>query len=138
MIVAVRAILVAVPFPTSVSRDHSLGRREKYSRIFKLTCILPESFFALFADEGHVESLQQRVVGLLLVAFCAVEPFFAARRADGDLGVENVFTAGASGCCGGVAGVCCAVLCCAYHMTRTATKYGDEVDAQRDNRLQVD
>lgn len=48
-----------------------------HSRIFELARIFAKGLFALFADEGHVKGLHERVVGLLLVALCAVEPFFA-------------------------------------------------------------
>lgn len=48
-----------------------------YSRILELARILAKGLFALFADEGHVKGLHEWVVGLLLVALCAVEPFFA-------------------------------------------------------------
>lgn len=73
MVVAARAVLVAV---------------------LKLAGVFPEAFLALLAGEYHFEALQQRVVSRLGVALCAVEPFFAARRADRDLGVEDVFAAG--------------------------------------------
>ena len=44
-------------------------------RLLELLRIFPECFLALLADECHVKTLQKRVVGLLLVAFGAVEPF---------------------------------------------------------------
>jgi hypothetical protein len=46
-------------------------------RVLEFTRILPECLLALFADEDHIESLRQRVVGLLRMALGAVEPFFA-------------------------------------------------------------
>lgn len=46
-------------------------------RILKLARILPERLLALLAYESHVEGLHQRVISLLGVALCAVEPFFA-------------------------------------------------------------
>lgn len=74
MVVAVRAVFVAVPRqPICPARKEALV----YSRILKLARILAKGLFALFADEGHVKGLHERVVGLLLVALCAVEPFFA-------------------------------------------------------------
>jgi hypothetical protein len=48
-----------------------------YVPIFELAGILAEGLLALFADEDHFEALEERVIGRLLVAFCAVEPFFA-------------------------------------------------------------
>lgn len=63
--------------------------------VLELAGVFAEGLFALFAYEDHLKALQQRVVGRLLVADGAVEPFLAARRADRDLGVEDVFTAGA-------------------------------------------
>jgi hypothetical protein len=46
-------------------------------RIFELARILPERLLALLANKRHVEGLHQRVISLLGVALCAVEPFFA-------------------------------------------------------------
>jgi hypothetical protein len=48
-----------------------------YSRVFKLARIFPECLLALFAYEGHVKRLHERMVALLLVAFCAVVPLLA-------------------------------------------------------------
>ena len=48
-----------------------------YSRVLEFARIFAEGFLALFADEDHVKCLHQRVVALLLVTFCAVEPFLA-------------------------------------------------------------
>jgi hypothetical protein len=91
-----------------------------YSRVLKLARVFPEGLFALLAYEGHVKRLHERMVALLLVAFCAVVPLLAcpfsasiqccslgkrtAGRADGDLGVEDVFAACASASCGGHSG----------------------------------
>ena len=54
-----------------------------YLRILKLAGILAKGLFTLFAYKGHVEGLHEWVVGLLLVALGAVEPFFAWVRALG-------------------------------------------------------
>lgn len=59
--------------------------------VLEFTGVFAEGLFALFADEGHVKGLEEGVRGLFCVAFGAVEPFFAAGRADGDLGVEDMF-----------------------------------------------
>lgn len=70
MVVAVRAVLVAV---------------------LVFAHILPEDFLALFAGKDHFHGLFEGVCLLFGVAFGAVEPLFAARGANRDLGVENVF-----------------------------------------------
>ncbi len=70
MVVAVRAVLVA---------------------ILKLLHVLPEALLALFAREGHVHGLFELVRLRVGVALRAIEPLPAAGRADGDLGVEDVF-----------------------------------------------
>ena len=64
----------------------------QYVRLFKLLRIFPKALLALFAGKSHVENLHELVVLDLPVTFCTVEPFTAAGRADGNLGVENVFT----------------------------------------------
>jgi hypothetical protein len=81
-----------------------------YIRVLEFARIFAEGLLALFAYEDHVKRLRERVVALLLVTFCAVEPFLAyafsvfiahmsgmgrhtAWRADRDLGVENVSAA---------------------------------------------
>lgn len=46
-------------------------------RILKLARIFPEGLFALFAYKSHVEGLHQRVISLLGMTFCAIEPFLA-------------------------------------------------------------
>ena len=75
-----------------------------YAPVFELARVLAEGLFALLADEDHLEGLQQGVVFFFLVALGAVEPLLAAGRADGDLGVEDVFAHG--GC------VCVCVVVC--------------------------
>ncbi len=55
--------------------------------------ILPKRLLALLAHEGHFRSLCQSMCLCFRVAFRTVEPLFAAWRADGNLGVQNVFTA---------------------------------------------
>ena len=70
MIVAVRTVLVALVI---------LGH------------VLPERLLALLAEERHLRRLCQPVRLALGVALGAVEPLPAARCADGDLGVEDVF-----------------------------------------------
>ncbi len=70
MIVAVRAVLVAL-----VVLGHVLAKR----------------LLALLAEEGHLGRLRERVGLRLGVALGAVIPLLAARGADGDLGVEDVF-----------------------------------------------
>lgn len=62
-----------LPISPSATREVWAG----YSRVLELARILAESLFALFADKSHVKRLHEWVVALLLVAFCAVEPFFA-------------------------------------------------------------
>lgn len=54
VVVAVRAVLVA---------------------IVKLLGVFAEGLFAFLASKRHFEALHERVAFLLLVAFCAVEPF---------------------------------------------------------------
>ena len=76
MIVAVRAILIA---------------------FFELLRVFPKAFLAFLAGECHFEALVEKVIGGLVVTLCAVEPFAAARGADGDLGIENVFASIQSG-----------------------------------------
>lgn len=56
---------------------HHRTSASAHSRILELTCILAKRLLALFAYKGHVEGLHERVVTLLLVALCTVEPFFA-------------------------------------------------------------
>jgi hypothetical protein len=73
VVIAVRAVLVATPHSASVPPKQV----HRYVRIFKLARILPKRLLALLADEGHVEGLHQRVISLLGMALCAVEPFFA-------------------------------------------------------------
>jgi hypothetical protein len=46
-------------------------------RILEFARIFPEGLLALLAYEDHVEGLHQRVISLLGVTLCAVEPFFA-------------------------------------------------------------
>lgn len=70
MVIAVRTILVA---------------------LVPLLRVLSKALAALFAREGDLEALQQRVRLGLAVTGAAVEPFLAAGAAQGDLGVENVF-----------------------------------------------
>lgn len=91
---------------------YSLARAGEYGRVLEFARILAEGLLALFADKGHLKALHQVVVGDLVVALCAVEPFSAWRRqymggrdgsrglggltawrADGDLGVEDVLAA---------------------------------------------
>ena len=93
VVVAVRAVLVA---------------------LFKLLNVLAESLFAFFACKDHFKGGLEVVCFRLGVAFCAIEPFaacccvvlamslrwdggglagLAARRANRDLGVEDVFAA---------------------------------------------
>ena len=64
--------------------------------VLELACIFPEGLFALLTHKNHFEALQQRVVSRLLVTLCTVEPLLATWRADGDLGIEDVFAAIAS------------------------------------------
>ena len=96
VVVAVRAVLVAAPRSANVGPGMWLWDAERHVPVLELAGVLAEGLFALFADKDHLEALQQRVVSRLLVALCAVEPLLAAWRADGDLGVEDVFAAVAS------------------------------------------
>jgi hypothetical protein len=62
--------------------------------------ILTEDLPALLACEDHFCGAFELVVLLFSVALCAVEPLPAARRADCDLGVEDVFAGPViSSCC---------------------------------------
>lgn len=70
VVVAVRAVLVAV---------------------FEFGHVFAETLFTFLACKGHFHGLFESVVLGFGVAFGAVEPLFAARGADGDLGVEDVF-----------------------------------------------
>jgi hypothetical protein len=70
VIIAVRAVLVT---------------------LVELRRVLPETLLALFTGEYHFGGFGERVGFLFEVAFGAVEPFSAAGRADGYLGVEDVF-----------------------------------------------
>lgn len=56
-----------------------------------LPVVFSEALLAFLAGEDHLVLLLELVVGVLCVAFGAVEPLLAARSANGDLGVENVF-----------------------------------------------
>ena len=55
--------------------------------------VLPERLAALLAQKRHLHRPLELVVLRLRVAFRAVEPLLAARRADGNLRVEDVFAA---------------------------------------------
>lgn len=70
MVIAMRAVLVA---------------------LLIVAHIFPKRLFAFLAHERHLRRLAQPMVLCLCVALCAVEPLLAAWRADGDLGVEDVF-----------------------------------------------
>jgi hypothetical protein len=70
VVVAMRAVLIA---------------------LVELFHVFAKDFSALFACEDHLGGAFELVVLLLSVAFCAVEPLATAWRADGDLGVEDVF-----------------------------------------------
>jgi hypothetical protein len=72
VIIAMRAILVAL-----LIHSH----------------ILPERLLALLAQERHLRRLGERVLLRRGVAFGAVVPLLTAGRADGDLRVEDVYTA---------------------------------------------
>jgi hypothetical protein len=102
VVVAVRAVFVAAPRLANVPPK---AQSAASVPVLELACVLAEGLFALFADEDHLEALQQRVVSRLLVALGAVEPLLAAWRADGDLGVEDVFAAVASAAPAGDGGV---------------------------------
>ena len=56
--------------------------------------VLPESLLALLAHEHHLHRLRQLVRLRFRVTFRAVEPLLAARRADGDLRVQDVLAVG--------------------------------------------
>ena len=70
MIIAVGAVLVAF-----LVVDH----------------VLTECLLALFAHERHLRRPAEAMVLGLGVALGAVKPLLAARSADGDLGVEDMF-----------------------------------------------
>lgn len=70
VVVAMRAVLVA---------------------LVELFHVFAEDLSALFACEDHLSRAFEIVVLLLGMALCAVEPLPTAGRADGDLGVENMF-----------------------------------------------
>lgn len=71
MVIAVRTVLIA---------------------FLKFLCVFAKALLALLASKCHIETLEEGVIFLLLVTFCTVKPFTATWRADGDLGIENVFT----------------------------------------------
>lgn len=62
--------------------------------LLKLSGVFAETLSAFFAGECHFGGFGQGMRFLFMVAFGAVEPFPAARRANGDLGVEDVFAHG--------------------------------------------
>jgi len=72
MIITMRAVLVAL-----------LIRRH----------VLPERLLALLAQESHLRCFRERVSLFLGVTFGAVVPLLAAWGTDGDLCVQDVFTA---------------------------------------------
>ena len=53
--------------------------------------VLPERLLALLAEEDHLRRLREPVGLRLRVALGAVKPLLAARGADCDLGVQDVF-----------------------------------------------
>lgn len=53
--------------------------------------ILPETLLAFLAGKDHLEALLQLMRLGFMVAISAVEPLLAAGRADGHLGVQDVF-----------------------------------------------
>ncbi len=53
--------------------------------------ILAERLLALFANKGHFCRPRKRVRLSLRMAFGAVKPLLAARGADGDLSIQDVF-----------------------------------------------
>lgn len=59
--------------------------------LLKLRNVLPETLLALLTRKCHLDTLFESMRFLLSVTFSAVEPFLAARGANGDLCVENVF-----------------------------------------------
>ena len=59
--------------------------------LIKLVHVFAETLFALFAREDHLHRLFERVRLCVGVALRTVEPLSAARGADRDLGVEDVF-----------------------------------------------
>ena len=60
--------------------------------LVELLHVLTERLLALLAQERHLHGLPEPMVLCLSVTLGAVKPLLAARRADGDLGVEDVFT----------------------------------------------
>lgn len=72
MVVAVRAVLVA---------------------ILVFAHVFAKYLLALLTREYHLHRLLQSVCLFLGVAFGTVKPLFAAWRANGNLRIENVFTA---------------------------------------------
>ena len=54
--------------------------------------VLPECLLALLAQEGHLRRPLKPVVLRLRMTLRTVEPLLAARGANSDLGVEDVFT----------------------------------------------
>ena len=60
--------------------------------LVKLLHVLAERLLALLAQERHLHGLPEPMVLCLSVTLGAVKPLLAARRANGDLGVEDVFT----------------------------------------------
>lgn len=89
MVVAVRAVFVTIFF--SVRRRRFEGR---YSPpILILAAVFAEALLALLTGKDHFKALLEGVVGLLLVAFCAVEPLAACQtllHVVGDIRTEDL------------------------------------------------
>lgn len=60
--------------------------------LFELVHVFSKALLALLTGEDHLRGRFEIVVFGLGVALCAVEPLPTAGRADGDLGIEDVFT----------------------------------------------
>ena len=73
MVVTVGTVFVTILY--SVCRRDFEG--DHSPPVFILAAVLAEALLALLAGKDHFEALLEGMVGLLLVAFCTVEPLAA-------------------------------------------------------------
>lgn len=62
-------------------------------RVLELIPGFSKALFAPLAHKGHLLALLQGMFLSLAMAFCAIEPLSATWGANGNLGIEDVFTA---------------------------------------------
>lgn len=65
--------------------------RTVFIAFFVNSHIFPESLFAFLAHEGHFRRFSEWMGFGFSVTFSAIKPLLAARSADGDLGVQDMF-----------------------------------------------